>query len=213
MSPCDVSVWVVSLTWILVTPGIYSVIEPMILTDNAACLSQAGREAVLNQIDDVVYKSLSSFADVRANCGEGSWYQVANLDMTDPSHRCPSGWPEVNNTQGFRGCQKLSNASDTGCQGAMYPIDRQYSRVCGRATGYQIGGTSAFGFIPMPNIDTIYNYGLSLTHGMPRMHIWTFAIGLSDGAYRSDRGWECPCNMNDIIVVMPSFVGNNYFCE
>ena len=35
MSPCDVSVWVVSLTWILVTPGIYPVIEPMILTDSA----------------------------------------------------------------------------------------------------------------------------------------------------------------------------------
>ena len=70
-----------------------------------------------------------------------------------------------------------------------------------------------FGFIPMPNIDTIYNYGLSLTHGMPRMHIWTFAIGLSDGAYRSGKGWERPCNMNDIVVVVPSFVGDNYFCE
>ena len=117
------------------------------------------------------------------------------------------------NREGIRGCQKLSNMSDSGCQGAVYPTNRQYSKVCGRATAYQIGGTSAFGFIPQPDIDTFYHYGLSLTHGMPRTHIWTFAIGLSDSASNAANGWECPCNMNSDTVAVPTFVGSNYFCE
>ena len=187
----------------------------MILSDGFTCLSRDKTIgiAVHNQIDDLVYSSLSSLVNSQVNCGEGIWYRVADLNMTDLSQHCPpsSGWQEVISDQGIRGCQKLSNASDSGCQGIFFPINRRYSKVCGRATGYQIGGTAAFGFISLPNIDTFYHYGISVTHGMPCSHIWSFAIGLSDGASYKSMGWECPCNMNN--VNPPPFVGDNYFCE
>ena len=49
---------------------------------------------------------------------------------------------------------------------------------------------------------------------MPRNHIWTYAAGLTEGAY-SDKSVNCPCahpnhKMNSEI---PSFVGDNYYCE
>ena len=114
----------------------------------------------------VIYRILSQLWS-----SAGSWLQAADLDMIDPSKHYPlsSGWLEVNGTQGIRGCQKLSNTSISRCLGAMYayPTDRQYSSVCGRAIGYQIGGIAAFGYISQPSIDTFHHYGLSLTHGMP----------------------------------------------
>ena len=210
----EVCTWV----WILVMSGTYAAIEPVILLrDNASCPLQAASEDIRARINDFVHPTLLSFTEIQANCGEGTWHQVADLDMSDASQHCPSssGWQEVSTIQGIRGCQKLSYANDSGCLGVMYPTGRQYSSVCGRATGYQIGGTSAFGYILQPSIDTFYHYGLSLTHGMPhkRTHIWTFAIGLSDEAVSAVEGWECPCNMNDPRVPVPSFVGDNYFCE
>ena len=48
----------------------------------------------------------------------------------------------------------------------------------------------------------LINYvdGLSVTHGSPRQHVWTFAAGN-----------PCPCR--NPYFVTPSSVGSNYFCE
>ena len=69
------------------------------------------------------------------------------------------------------------------------------STVCGRIIGYQIGSTDAFcpfqsrcnyrrnddPAIPRAyTIDDVYVDGLSLTHGHPREHIWTFAAAIND---------------------------------
>ena len=62
-----------------------------------------------------------------------------------------------------------------------YATNRQFSKVCGRAVGYQVGGTDAFGYrAHSHSLDSYYVYGVSITHGMPRNHIWTFAAGLSE---------------------------------
>jgi hypothetical protein len=37
----------------------------------------------------------------QSNCGPGLWYQVAHLNMSDPSQQCPSVWREYN-TRGIR---------------------------------------------------------------------------------------------------------------
>ena len=72
--------------------------------------------------------------------------------------------------------------------------------MCGRALGYQYGHPDAFNG---GSIDSHYVEGLSVTHGTPRNHIWTFAAGLSKGS-------SCPCASS---YPAPSFVGEKYFCE
>ena len=54
--------------------------------------------------------------------------------------------------------------------------------MCGRAIGYHYGTVDAFGFsaVGQENINTYYVYGISIAHGTPRNHIWTFADGLSE---------------------------------
>ena len=48
--------------------------------------------------------------------------------------------------------------------------------------------------------------GVSLTHGNPREHIWTFAAGLRDHPSSS-----CKC-VHSNAPDLPSFVGMDYFC-
>jgi len=67
------------------------------------------------------------------------------------------------------------------------------------------------GFNPMTNnLDGVYVDGLSITHGNPHQHIWTYAVGLTDsGNYPSN---NCPCatiNGPDTLT----FVGSHYYCE
>ena len=59
-------------------------------------------------------------------------------------------------------------------------------------------------------IDSAYACGVSLTHGSPQQHIWTFAGGFQE----PDRpyGGLCPCDTSYNISI-PPFVGEDYFCE
>ena len=89
----------------------------------------------------------------------------------------------------------------------------EYKKVCGKIKAYQWGGPEAFWAYHtggQTTIDDAYVAGVSLTHGSPRQHIWTFA----SGATESNPTWAevCPCDANFNISV-PSFVGEDYFCE
>ena len=146
-------------------------------------------------------------------CGEGQWHQVANLNMSNSSQQCPSAWREYN-SNGVRGCGRpVSSSGD--CPGISFTTGRQYNKVCGRAIGYQIGAAEAF-YHSDESIDSYYMYGLSITYGtLPRNHIWTLAAGISEGGYSSTISYNCPCAdpNNAGNGVLPSFVGNNYYCE
>ena len=66
-----------------------------------------------------------------------------------------------------------------------------------------------------PGIEGNYVDGISLTHGHPRHHIWTFAAGLDElGASHPEL--NCPCT-NTITASQatppPDFVDNDYFCD
>ena len=51
-----------------------------------------------------------------------------------------------------------------------------------------------------------------MTHGSPRQHVWTFAAGVEDQQTFYDG--TCPCVTGSITGSrIPSFVGQNYFCE
>ena len=146
-----------------------------------------------------------------SNCGPGQWYRVAYLNMRDPTQTCPSPWRQYN-ASGVRACGRTG----TNCYSVYYPSNgRQYSRVCGRVIGYQIGSTDVF-LNQQRSIDTSYVDGVSITHGSPRTHIWTYAAGGSDNLVSGSEVFSCPClvaGSSFTPQTPPSFVGNNYYCE
>ena len=194
--------------------------NPVIIPKNGStetCPPQEKRDLAIQDISASVQAIIMRLAtqglDPEVNpCGSGQWHRVAHLNMSDPAQRCPSAWTE-NSTNGVRTCGRPLSSSGS-CLSTFYPTGRQYSRVCGRVIGYQYGSTDAFGLLAVPTIDSYYVYGVSVTHGLPRNHIWTFAAGLSEGGY-TNQAWNCPCSNpgHPDNVLPPSFVGNNYYCE
>jgi hypothetical protein len=93
----------------------------------------------------------------------------------------------------------------------------RYTRVCGQIRGYQFGSTEAFSnaFDNGSSIDSNYVDGVSLTHGSPREHIWTFAVAAEEvGDERAE--FKCVCSNIDEqgqIPPPPAYVGNDYFCD
>ena len=151
-------------------------------------------------------------------CGEGKWRRVASLNMTDSTQHCPSPWREIH-INGTRACGRSSSGVAIGsCLSTFSPPPRlrpTYQNVCGRIIGYEYGSADAFlNRWNNRNLDSPYVYGVSITHGSPRNHIWTYAAGLTEGAYY-DKSVNCPCahpnHPNNSVI--PSFVGDNYYCE
>ena len=152
--------------------------------------------------------------DQRFTCGgTGGWRRVVYLDMTDPSTICPSGWQLTEHS--MRTCGIVSTHSYAP-DSVIFPVSGgEYSRVCGRIKAYQHGPTDAFETYhdgDVTTIDGAYVAGVSLTHGTPRRHIWTFAAGLSEALPTRRDGDQCPCDAS-ITIRVPPFVGNDYFCE
>ena len=188
-------------------------------TNTRTCPSQERKDEAIQHVRDSILtfkqdNNLTSRDVVyNLNCGSGEWHRVAHLNMSNSSQQCPSAWREYNNGT-VRGCRRPETMSGT-CPATFYTTRHQYSRVCGRAIGYQIGTTNAFGYHATGQIiDSYYVYGVSVTYGVPRRHIWTLASGLSQGSFIS-QGWDCPCidPSNSGNVPPPSFVGDNYYCE
>ena len=183
---------------------------------NETCPLQEKRDLAIQGVRASVQTAMEILItqglEVSPSCGSGQWLRIAHLNMTNPTQQCPSAWTE-NNTTGVRTCGR-PQPSPGSCLSTFYPTGRQYSRVCGRAIGYQYGSTEAFANAAVETIDSFYVYGVSVTHGLPRNHIWTFAAGVSEGGY-SGQGWNCPCSNpgHPDNVLPPSFVGNNYYCE
>ena len=146
-------------------------------------------------------------------CGKGSWYEVLRVDMSDANSKCPDGWVEKT-VEGVRVCGR--GEVSKGCKSAFLCNSiMDYTKVCGRAIGYQYGHTDAFA-PRSKNINQAYVDGLSITYGSPRKHIWTYAAAVREGlsTYISS---NCPCWSSNINLPSgtppPSFVGNNWYCE
>ena len=139
----------------------------------------------------------------------GIWKRIAGLNIT-AGDDCPSPWVKSSHN-GVNFCTR--SASDSGgCFSVNYSTNgMSYQRVCGRASGYQKGTPDAFyhGFRDSQTINGYYVDGLSITHGSPRQHIWTYAIGVTDS---DDRPGNCPCASN-AGQNPPDFVGSHYYCE
>ena len=144
--------------------------------------------------------------------GTFGWRRVVYLDMTDSTTNCPSGWRFVTYSS-KRLCGRVSSVSLT-CNSVLFPVTGgDYTSVCGSIRAYQVGNIDAFESYhdgEATTIDSAYVSGVSLTHGSPRQHIWTFAAGVSE----VQPTWEdaCPCDAS-IDISIPPFVGGDYFCE
>ena len=147
--------------------------------------------------------------------GTGGLTRVAYLNMTDPSQQCPNAWTlKTRSSEPRRLCGRDSSSGS--CKSVTYStFGMNYSHVCGRVVGYQYGVPDAFAN-PSQTIEGYYIDGISLTHGSPgsRQHIWTFAGGFTENILPAHPQLSCPCaDRTTVLSLVPSFVGNNYFCE
>ena len=180
------------------------------------CHSEVQRERVRNEVDSeivrLVQESVVPLLQLQTfSCGGSTgWRRVAYLNMSDPSQQCPSVWREI--TTPHRTCGRRSSSSYS-CDGVTYSTgSQQYDQVCGRIIGYQVGDTEAFRRSSGRLINGFYVDGISVTHGSTYKHIWTFAAGLDERRQHSSS--TCPCVTGSTAgSLVPSFVGQNYFCE
>ena len=134
--------------------------------------------------------------------------RVADIDMTRPNENCPAGFRKVTASG-----KTMCGGQGAGCISTTFSSHGiEYSRVCGRIKGYQYYTTDAFkNYISSRgSIDSAFVDGIVLTHGSPRNHIWTFAVGYTQ--YTTNEG-GCPCNSDSYSYSLPPYVGNDYFCE
>ena len=188
-------------------------------TDSGTCPPQGERDAVQQSLRSALFNILRQNGTRNVDsCGPGQWYRIAYLNMRDSSQECPTNWMEIDSPVRVCGRPRTNGAS---CVSAFFPSPGpiQYSKVCGRTIGYQNGSTDSFALREVrniqPTIDNPYVDGVSVTHGMPRAHIWTFSAGGSDATIL-DYVSNCPCANPAASVTAapaPSFVGDNYFCE
>ena len=190
-------------------------------------LEQNMLNTVRNELYDHVHEDLGEFErDVLSNVttqlndladlhnhicgGTGGRRRVVYLDMTDPNTICPSGWQLTAHSK--RTCGRVSTDHLT-CDSVFFPVSGgAYTSVCGRIKGYQYGHPDAFYSYHVRQATTInsaYVDGVSLTHGTPRQHIWTFAASPFS---TSTNIQACPCN-STTHTSAPPFVGQDYFCE
>ncbi len=148
------------------------------------------------------------YCSMSGTCGNetGGWMRVANIDMRNTSQSCPSGLTLVSS-------KRVCDITSTGCVNKIFSVQGfQYIKVCGKIIGYHKRIPTAF-YYQGRSIEIDYVSGVSLTHGQnPRKHIWTFA-GASDET-SNDYNYKCPC-INTALTSsqVPSFVGNDYFCD
>ena len=149
------------------------------------------------------------------SCGEGVWMQVANINMTETSSKCPVGLEKVTSPKSL--CRKTVTS---GCSSASFSTHGiPFSRVCGKVLGYQYYSLDAFR--PYYNnqgrtLDDLYVDGVSITHSrVPRQHIWTLAA-VMDELPEHNRN-ACPCTNSKSHVaftgLIPEFIGDDFYCE
>ena len=101
--------------------------------------------------------------DMTRSCGgvTGGWIRVAQVDMRNSSNHCPNGLTQRSDS-GKRTC--APNADN--CSSVDFTVATiEYSKVCGKIIGYQVGAPDSFKtrFRTNPTIESNYVDGVSLT--------------------------------------------------
>ena len=136
----------------------------------------------------------------------GGWTRIGYLDMTQPTHSCPSSLA-LHEDGGYRLCRRSSN----GCNSIFLQNNGiNYSQICGKVAAYQNTAPDAVSNrAQRNNLNSYYLDGISITHGSPRQHVWSLMVGLRENPAIGGAS-NCPCATGSPVQ---SFIGNNYFCE
>ena len=134
--------------------------------------------------------------------------------MTDPTHQCPPAWREI--TAPVRTCGRSNETvAGGGCSSVSFSIYIvSFSHICGRIIGYQDGSPDAFSAYTHTGVtrkEDPYVDGAVITRGTDKEHVWTFAASLQESAGYSKS--VCHCTNSQSTRSIPSFVGQDYFCE
>ena len=149
-------------------------------------------------------------------CGPGDWFSVIRFNVSDPDQTCPTNWQE--RTTPVRACERpMSTTGTSTCSiGFEESVSRPFTRVAGRAIGYQVGSPDAF-FRTFTSrsadLEGPYVDGLSITYSTSanplNNHIWTFAAGITES---NTELIGCPC-VGGRDSSLPAFLQDRYFCE
>ena len=117
------------------------------------------------------------YCDMELECGghKGGWMRIADLD-TSRGDDCPTEWRKITTPAhptfpSIDVCQSITG--NLGCFPTVFSVyNANYTRICGKARGYQRGTTDAFGIaFSTKSIDGPYVDGLSITIGSLCKHV------------------------------------------
>ena len=198
-------------------------LSPRVLATNATgvCAADHLRAMARNDLRSEIRRIFNSSTQTSSGlmlpqcCNDPTgWTQVAFINMTNSSYQCPSAFREISTPR--RVCGRRSTSSGS-CDGVSFSVNgMQYNQVCGRIIAYQIGTPAGFHeyFTTGTGLESYYLEGISITHGSPRQHVWSFAATPGE-SYTTSSGDPslCPCSNSVVTYSTPTFVGNDYFCE
>ena len=144
-------------------------------------------------------------------CGSKGWTRVALVDMSDNAQSCPGDLTLISSP--IRTC---GGPTTGGCASAKFSTHgMSYSQVCGRLRGYQVGTPDAFGpYVNDQNRLDVVMDGVLISHGKTQRHIWAYATGLQKNQTDYyDNTLYCPCVDYRYNGTVPSFIGNDYYCD
>ena len=176
-----------------------------------SCPSSEQRERTRSDINSDLDTLLQDFVvPPLIPCGGLEWRRIAYVNTTK-NGLCPSPW-HTDTLSGRVLCRARPHTAGSFVRTMFNTGGIPYDQVCGRIVAYQFGSPDAFSRRNLNDgIDSAYVDGVSITHGSPRQHIWSFAAGSAE-ITALDFDSLCPCSLNSTSTV-PTFVGNNYFCD
>ena len=136
-------------------------------------------------------------------CGihDSSWRQIVHIDMTDSDHKAQCPYTLCTEFGEQIGCYK------SGCSALQFNITGDYTHVCGRVSGYQLGNTTGFKFVGQIGVDPIntstpYADGVLITSNNYQEHLWAYVADTTKQ--------RCPCGGANLV---PEPISNWYHCN
>ena len=144
------------------------------------------------------------------HCGSKGWARIGQFNMSNPNHKCPGAYNLYESP--IRSCGGLKGQ---GCAKVTYSsLGLQYSQVCGRVKGYQIGTTDAFGpYLFEEDISVLYMDGIVIKGAHSNQHIWAYAVGLERYPTTQNFTNICPCASKNFTGKVPPHIGKHYYCD
>ena len=152
----------------------------------------------MQKLQEAVRKLNASLMAVQeCDIHDSSWRQIVYIDMTDSDSKaqCPKGLTKVKNDK-LLGCFKKD------CTPLKLNITGNYTRVCGRVSGYQQGDTKGFIDLEPSDFSIPYAHGVLITSNNFSEHLWSYLAATSEE--------HCPCAFEE--NPEPTAFDSTYHC-